>query len=228
MPGARVASWLPKNRMTACCRWPRRGPAWSMFRSIPCSSGCRSAHILADSGAELLISGQARMSTLEAGDIPAACAALDEAAGAALFEHGDALAPSAAAPDDLAALLYTSGSTGRPKGVMLSHANLWLGAVSVASYLRLGAGRSRPRRAAVQLRLWPEPALLDLGRRRIGGSARLSDRARRDSRGRASWNQHVGRRSSALGSTDRGALAAAGGARRCAASPIAAASSRPR
>jgi len=34
-----------------------------------------------------------------------------------------------------AAILYTSGSTGRPKGVMLSHANLWLGAVSVAHYL---------------------------------------------------------------------------------------------
>jgi acyl-CoA synthetase (AMP-forming)/AMP-acid ligase II len=37
----------------------------------------------------------------------------------------------------LVALLYTSGSTGRPKGVMLSHANLWLGAVSVAHYLGL-------------------------------------------------------------------------------------------
>ncbi|MDB5692897.1 MAG: acyl-CoA ligase (AMP-forming), exosortase system-associated, partial [Alphaproteobacteria bacterium] len=40
-------------------------------------------------------------------------------------------------PDSLAALLYTSGSTGRPKGVMLSHANLWLGAISVAHYLRV-------------------------------------------------------------------------------------------
>jgi acyl-CoA synthetase (AMP-forming)/AMP-acid ligase II len=40
-------------------------------------------------------------------------------------------------PSDLAALLYTSGSTGRPKGVMLSHANLWLGAISVAHYLGL-------------------------------------------------------------------------------------------
>ncbi|MBK6707298.1 MAG: acyl-CoA ligase (AMP-forming), exosortase A system-associated [Sphingomonadales bacterium] len=39
--------------------------------------------------------------------------------------------------DGLAAILYTSGSTGRPKGVMLSHANLALGAVSVARYLRL-------------------------------------------------------------------------------------------
>jgi acyl-CoA ligase (AMP-forming) (exosortase A-associated) len=49
------------------------------------------------------------------------------------------LPPSAADPDDLAALLYTSGSTGRPKGVMLSHGNLWLGAVSVAHYLGLAA-----------------------------------------------------------------------------------------
>ena len=40
-------------------------------------------------------------------------------------------------PNTLAAILYTSGSTGRPKGVMLSHANLALGAVSVAQYLNL-------------------------------------------------------------------------------------------
>jgi acyl-CoA ligase (AMP-forming) (exosortase A-associated) len=45
--------------------------------------------------------------------------------------------PSDADPDSLAAILYTSGSTGRPKGVMLSHANLWLGAISVAHYLKL-------------------------------------------------------------------------------------------
>ena len=37
----------------------------------------------------------------------------------------------------LAAILYTSGSTGRPKGVMLSHANMVLGAISVADYLGL-------------------------------------------------------------------------------------------
>ena len=50
---------------------------------------------------------------------------------------GPGLPPSDADPDALAALLYTSGSTGRPKGVMLSHANLWLGAISVAHYLKL-------------------------------------------------------------------------------------------
>ena len=45
--------------------------------------------------------------------------------------------PLTTEPDTLAAILYTSGSTGRPKGVMLSHANLALGAVSVAQYLNL-------------------------------------------------------------------------------------------
>lgn len=47
--------------------------------------------------------------------------------------------PSDADTNRLAAILYTSGSTGRPKGVMLSHANLSIGAVSVASYLKLAA-----------------------------------------------------------------------------------------
>jgi len=49
----------------------------------------------------------------------------------------DFIGQSSVDPDSLAALLYTSGSTGRPKGVMLSHANLWLGAISVAHYLKL-------------------------------------------------------------------------------------------
>jgi acyl-CoA ligase (AMP-forming) (exosortase A-associated) len=56
-----------------------------------------------------------------------------------LDQQGETLPPLPANTDTntLAAILYTSGSTGRPKGVMLSHANLTLGAISVADYLGL-------------------------------------------------------------------------------------------
>jgi acyl-CoA ligase (AMP-forming) (exosortase A-associated) len=136
--GARVASWLPKTRMTgllplACAR------AGLVHVPInPLLKRLQVAHILADSEAALLISGSARLATLESGDVPVSCRSLDEGEGTVLFD-ADPLPPSAEDPAKLAALLYTSGSTGRPKGVMLSHANLWLGAISVAHYLRLVA-----------------------------------------------------------------------------------------
>jgi acyl-CoA ligase (AMP-forming) (exosortase A-associated) len=136
-PGKRVASWLPKTRLTsllplACAR------AGLIHVPInPLLKRMQVGHILADSGAALLVSGKARLATLEEGDVPPGCTELDEEPSAALFEHSTPMEPSDCNPDDLAALLYTSGSTGRPKGVMLSHANMWLGAVSVASYLRL-------------------------------------------------------------------------------------------
>jgi acyl-CoA ligase (AMP-forming) (exosortase A-associated) len=78
----------------------------------------------------------ARLSSLDGADAAdASILALEE------WQPGrDVLPPSNRDPADLAALLYTSGSTGRPKGVMLSHANLWLGAISVAYYLDLSAG----------------------------------------------------------------------------------------
>ena len=136
-PGARVASWLPKGRMTSLLPLACARAGLVHVPVNPLLKRSQVAHILDDSGAGLLISGRARLATLEQGDVPRGCAALDEEQGDALFARGDALEPSAAAPDALAALLYTSGSTGRPKGVMLSHANLWLGAVSVAFYLRI-------------------------------------------------------------------------------------------
>src|SRR3712207_2188095 len=134
--GDRVASWLPKTRLTsllplACAR------AGLVHVPInPLLKRMQVAHIIADSGAALLISGEARLATLEPGDVPADCRAVTEEEGKALFDAAP-LPPSSAEPDALAALMYTSGSTGRPKGVMLSHANLWLGAISVAHYLRL-------------------------------------------------------------------------------------------
>jgi acyl-CoA ligase (AMP-forming) (exosortase A-associated) len=133
--GDRIASWLPKNRLTSLLPLAAARAGLVHVPINPLLKRMQVAHILADSGAALLISGAARLATLDKGDVT--CPVLDETEAKALFEHPDALGPSSHDPEDLAALLYTSGSTGRPKGVMLSHANLWLGAISVAHYLRL-------------------------------------------------------------------------------------------
>lgn len=132
-PGDRVASWLPKTR-TACIlplAAPRAGLVHVPIN--PLLKRAQVAHILADSGARLLVTQPGRIEQLAADDVPACCAVIEEGA----WSPAPALAPSGADPDALAAILYTSGSTGRPKGVMLSHANLWLGAISVAHYLKL-------------------------------------------------------------------------------------------
>lgn len=134
-PGDRVASWAAKGWLTSLLPLaaPRAGLVHVPIN--PLLKRAQAAHILADSGAAMLIATASRLGTLEAGDLPDGCTALaeGEAFAGPPLERGDA------DPDGLAAILYTSGSTGRPKGVMLSHANLWLGAVSVAHYLALEA-----------------------------------------------------------------------------------------
>lgn len=135
--GERVASWLPKGRTTSLLPLACARAGLVHVPVNPLLKRSQVAHILADSGARLLISGKARLATLGEGDVPAPCRMLEEEGAVALFAGGERLGPSETDPDELAALLYTSGSTGRPKGVMLSHANMWLGAISVAHYLRL-------------------------------------------------------------------------------------------
>jgi acyl-CoA ligase (AMP-forming) (exosortase A-associated) len=135
--GARVASWLPKNRLTSLLPLAAARAGLVHVPVNPLLKRAQVAHILADSGASLLVTGAARLATLEAGD--RSCDVIGEEEGAAMLAGEARLGPSDADPDSLAAILYTSGSTGRPKGVMLSHANLWLGAVSVAHYLRIVA-----------------------------------------------------------------------------------------
>jgi len=133
-PGDRVATWLPKTRLA--CLMPLAAPRAGLVHVPvnPVLKHAQVAHILSDSGARLLLTQASRAGTLEAGDLPEGCGVVFEDAVAL---DGAVLPPSSADPAALAAILYTSGSTGRPKGVMLSHANLWLGAISVAHYLKL-------------------------------------------------------------------------------------------
>ena len=132
--GARVASWAAKGWLT--CLMPLAAPRAGLVHVPinPLLKRAQVAHILKDSDAKLLIGTPSRLKTLEPDDVPAGCATAEEGGD---WEAGDPLGPSSADPETLAAILYTSGSTGRPKGVMLSHANLSLGAVSVAHYLGL-------------------------------------------------------------------------------------------
>ncbi len=137
--GARVASWVAKGEL-ACLMPLAAARAGLVHVPVnPLLKHSQVAHILADSGASLLVGTPARLASLGQGDVPGDCAVMGE--GEALAAAGDAvpLPPADADPDELAAILYTSGSTGRPKGVMLSHANMWLGAQSVAHYLGLAA-----------------------------------------------------------------------------------------
>ncbi|MCB2047824.1 MAG: acyl-CoA ligase (AMP-forming), exosortase A system-associated [Novosphingobium sp.] len=138
--GARVATWAAKGELT--CLMPLACARAGLVH-VPVNPLLKHAqvkHILADSGSVMLIGTPARLATLQDDDVPAGCSVLgeDEAIEAAKAA-GKSLGASQADPETLAAILYTSGSTGRPKGVMLSHANMWLGAESVATYLGLAA-----------------------------------------------------------------------------------------
>lgn len=132
--GDRVATWLGKTR--GACLMPLAAARAGLIHVPvnPLLKRAQVAHILADSAALLLITGDQRRESLLRDDVPECCSVATEEA---LFEPAHVMPPSDADPSEVAAILYTSGSTGRPKGVVLSHANLWLGAISVAYYLRL-------------------------------------------------------------------------------------------
>ncbi|MEH6791164.1 acyl-CoA ligase (AMP-forming), exosortase A system-associated [Parasphingorhabdus sp.] len=140
--GDRVATWLSKTEL-ACLMPLAAARAGLVHVPVnPMLKHSQVAHILGDSGARLMISNAGRLKTLDGIDIPEACNLFeDRAVEEAVATLITAVEPSAATTDtgELVAILYTSGSTGRPKGVMLSHANLTLGAVSVAEYLKMSA-----------------------------------------------------------------------------------------
>jgi acyl-CoA ligase (AMP-forming) (exosortase A-associated) len=135
-----VASWGAKGEAT--CLLPLAAARAGLVHVPinPLLKRAQVAHILHDSGSRLIVGTSARIATLAPEDVPMGCLILSEddaLSAASRIDHR--LAPSDRDPQELAAILYTSGSTGRPKGVMLSHANMWLGAVSVAHYLGMKA-----------------------------------------------------------------------------------------
>jgi len=131
--GNRVATWLPKTR-TACLMPLAAARAGLVHVPVnPVLKRAQVAHILADSGAAMLVTQESRIASLEVGDVGAECRIVLEGE----IASPERLPASEVGTDTLAAILYTSGSTGRAKGVMLSHANLWLGAISVAHYLQI-------------------------------------------------------------------------------------------
>lgn len=140
--GDRVASWLPKTELA--CLLPLAVARAEMVY-VPVNALLKAGqvgHIVGDSGARLIITNKPRVRSLEELPVSVDCRIVsDKEADQAADDLADPLPPSGDDfdTDALAALLYTSGSTGRPKGVMLSHANLSIGAVSVAEYLQLTA-----------------------------------------------------------------------------------------
>jgi acyl-CoA ligase (AMP-forming) (exosortase A-associated) len=130
--GDRVATWLGKGEIA--CLMPLAAVRAGLVHVPvnPLLKAPQVSHIMADSGARLLITNAARAGEFAFADEKNVFAILDDDKAPALEPL-----PVTTNPETLAAILYTSGSTGRPKGVMLSHANLALGAVSVAQYLEL-------------------------------------------------------------------------------------------
>jgi acyl-CoA ligase (AMP-forming) (exosortase A-associated) len=134
--GDRVVICLPKS-IEEC--WAIFGTSRASGVFIPVGTllrGPQVRHIVADSGARIVITQRALHDELAAAlegldfTIMTAPEMLGDGHGSADREEGEPCIG-----EDLAAILYTSGSTGLPKGVMLSHRNLLAGTRIVRTYL---------------------------------------------------------------------------------------------
>lgn len=147
--GDRVAIYLEKRIETVAAIFATSAAGGVFVPINHVLKPAQVAHILGDSGAEILVTSADRLgqlATVLAGVPVAQVLVVGETVPPASGDHGvhawaDEVSrrrnPGALSSIDLdpAAILYTSGSTGRPKGVVLSHRNLIVGAESVSSYL---------------------------------------------------------------------------------------------
>jgi len=109
LPGDRVASWMAKTSL-ACILPLAAARAGLVHVPInPVLKRAQAGHILADSGAKLLIGNEARLRSLEDSDRSEAQLIAIEMWDA---KGEEPLPQSSRDPNELAALLYTSGSTG--------------------------------------------------------------------------------------------------------------------
>ena len=146
-PGDRVAILAPKSAAAVIALYGALKAGACYVPLDPKAPAGRLSHIVADSGAAVIVADEARMSQAAtlAGSVPQARgvvvasvpgrpgeeeAAVAPAPGVVIVppavvagESGEPLAEDRAIETDLAYILYTSGSTGTPKGVMISHRN---------------------------------------------------------------------------------------------------------
>ena len=102
----------------------------------PAQPAARSASLLADVGAPLLVTTGALAERLP--DRPATVLCLDAGEPAGELPP---VSPAGLDPDNMAYVMYTSGSTGTPKGVAVTHRNV-VRLIDGADYLELGPGEA--------------------------------------------------------------------------------------
>ncbi len=149
--GDRVAVWLDKRVETVAALFGAPLAGGMVVPVNPVLRGGQVGHVLADSGARVLVTSAGRLAALggvlEETKTLELVVLVDEPvvreSGARwrvvgwrqlVDATGEVTLPRLIDVDP-AAILYTSGSTGRPKGVVLSHRNLVAGADSVNAYL---------------------------------------------------------------------------------------------
>ena len=148
--GDRVAIYLEKRIETVSAIFAATA-AGGMF--VPINHVLKPpqvGHILADSGARVLVTSADRLAqlaetlpTTAVEDVIIVGTRIETALEGARTHRWDTGQDAAGSPPssgaidvDPAGILYTSGSTGKPKGVVLSHRNLIVGAESVSAYLK--------------------------------------------------------------------------------------------